>query len=112
MKKLIVMAMVLGLCLVGSLHGGEIEDAGSLLIGLTNLGVISSDQNATDMFIYVEPLWWKKQSHARKTALVKAGMVLAGGIVPPKEGVIVQDMTSKSTVAIGFIKRGTIKIYK
>jgi hypothetical protein len=47
-----------------------------------------------------------------KTAVVQAGMVIAGGTDQPKEGVIVQEMTSKSIVAIGFIKKGTIKIYK
>jgi hypothetical protein len=111
-KKFIVMAMVVVFCLVGQVQADKIGDAGALLLTLIHKKVAYCDENATDMFIYVEPLWWKKQTHTMKTAVVQAGMVIAGGTDQPKEGVIVQEMTSKSIVAIGFIKKGTIKIYK
>lgn len=115
MKKFIVIAMVLVFCLVGSVHNSQsmdVDAAGKIILDLTREGMIYGDQNATDMFIYVEPLFWKKLSHIGKMNLVKAGMTMAGGIPTPKEGVIVKDMTTKSTVAIGFIDTGKIKIYK
>lgn len=112
MKKFIVMAMVLVICLVGSVHNSQsmdVDAASKIILDLTREGMIYGDQNATDMFIYVEPLFWKKLTHVQKMNLVKAGMEISKGI---KEGVIVCDMTSKSTVATGSIDTGRIKIYK
>lgn len=113
MKKLIIMAMVLVFCLVGLAQAGKKPDSitasGVFLIALTNQGHIRCEQNTTDLFIYVEPLFWKGLTHAEKTLLVHAGMEASGAI---KEGVIIQDMTSKSTLATGTIATRRIRIYK
>jgi hypothetical protein len=110
MKKLIIMTMVLVFCLVGSVQAQTALDAASanLIANLTKDGTITLDYNDTDMFIYVEPLFWNKLTHAQKRAMVISGMVTAKG----KDGVIIVDMTSKSTLATGTIATRRIRIYK
>ncbi|MEJ2672122.1 MAG: hypothetical protein P8168_07965 [Deltaproteobacteria bacterium] len=112
MKKSIIMAMVLVFCLAGQVQaqtGTDLNSAAERAISsLSQSGMIQLDSNDTDLFIDVEPLFWKTLTHAQKRALVISAMVTAKG----KDGVIVRDMTSKSTVATGTIATRRIRIYK
>jgi len=84
----------------------------TLLAGLSQKGLIQICPGDISAFVLVEPLWWKKLTHVRKQKTVQAMINVARTERKSPDFVIFQDMTSRETVAKGFVKSGEIKIYK
>jgi len=84
----------------------------TLLAELSQKGFIQICPGDISTFILVEPLWWKTLTHIRKDKNVQAMINGARTEGSPPEFVIFQDMTSRDTLAKGFVKSGEITVYK
>jgi hypothetical protein len=82
MKKLIVMAMVLVFCLVGSVQAQK-KTSEVNLVDLVSRKIVtlkeSPSGNGSKNFLIIEvPLsWWKKQTKATKESVVRQGIWLS-----------------------------------
>ena len=119
MKKLIVIAMVLAFCLVGSVQAQQQMDEPIrqfnviVQLGTKKLVTVDTDQSRKYTLIYVKPLWWKKQTQAMKQDIVGGGMMLSR--VQKRDviiGVYVVDKVSLDYLAFGSLQSGEIIIYK
>ena len=115
MRKMIVLAMVMLFCLVGMVEAGKMDSttasAGMLLVlaQQQKIAILTDvDTTGLSVTILVEPLWWKTLTHRQKVGLVNAAMAVAG----EKRFVYINDMTSRDTVAEGWINERRVKIYK
>jgi len=121
MKKKFVLLLIVLLGLSLSLSTAAIakqkqmdkETACAIVLSkLSHQGLIQVAPGDISTFILVEPLWWKNLTHRKKVVLVNAAMVVARTETKPPLFIIVQDMTSRDTVAKGFVERNEVKIYK
>jgi len=90
----------------------QVTLSATLLAGLSQKGLIQICPGDISSFVLVEPLWWKKLTHVRKQKTVQAMINVARTERKSPDFVIFQDMTSRETVAKGFVKSGNITIYK
>ncbi|MEJ2671464.1 MAG: hypothetical protein P8168_04525 [Deltaproteobacteria bacterium] len=96
----------------GKGQSDQVTLSATLLASLSQKGLIQICPGDISSFILVEPLYWKKLTHVRKQKTVQAMINVARTEKNPPEFVIFQDMTSRETLAKGFVKSGRITIYK
>jgi hypothetical protein len=90
----------------------QVTLSATLLAGLSQKGLIQICPGDISAFVLVEPLWWRNLTHIRKQKTVQAMINVARTERKRPDFVIFQDMTSRETVAKGFVKSGRITIYK
>lgn len=119
MKKISVLLLMILLGLSLSLPAmakkqqmDKVTACAIVLAKLSQQGLIQVAPGDISTFVLVEPLWWKTLTYRKKVVLVNAVMVVARTEKKPPMFVIVQDMTSRDTVAKGFIERNEVDIYK
>jgi hypothetical protein len=119
LTKLIVMAMVMSLFLVGSVQAQKKADDGVNLFDLGAKGIAtvkespSGDGSKNYLIIEVSPSWWKKQSKATKESVVNQGMMLAKAQKKNViHGVYVANKSNHKWLAYGDLSSGAIEIYK
>ena len=119
MKKGLVLLTVLLLSLSFSIptmakkkHMDQVTASAMVLANLSQQGLVQIVPTDQTTFMFVEPLFWKGLTHVKKLALVNAGITVTRTEKQPPLFVIVQDMTSKATLARGFLDKGNIEILK
>ncbi|TRZ51882.1 hypothetical protein D4S03_04315 [bacterium] len=123
MKKIMILAMVMVFCLVGSLQAQQQMDEGvrgfNLLIqlGIKKLAEVkecpSGNGKSNFTIIDISPSWWKKQTQSTKRDVVNGAMLL--GKAQKRvviKGVYVANRVSWEWLAYGDQETGTIEIYK
>jgi hypothetical protein len=90
----------------------QVTLSATLLAALSQKGFIQICPGDISVFVLVEPLWWKTLTHVRKEKTVQAMINVARTEHKRPDFVIFQDMTSRETVAKGFVQSGRITIYK
>lgn len=117
MKKLAKVFILMVLCSIifSSLPAkaaDQVTLSAGLLAALSQKGFIQVCPGDISVIVLVEPIYWKAQTHVRKQKVVQAMINVARTERNCPEFAIFQDMTSRETVAKGFIKSGKIEIYK
>jgi hypothetical protein len=117
MKKLAKPFLLMVLCAIifSSLPAkatDQVTLSAGLLAALSQKGYIQVCPGDISVFVLVEPMYWSAQTHVRKQKIVQAMINVARTEKNRPEFAIFQDMTSRKTLAKGFIKSGRIEIYK
>jgi len=83
-----------------------------VLAALSQKGLIQVCPAGISTFILVEPLWWKSSPHVNKVTLVNAAITVARTEKKKPDFIIIQDMTTRETLARGFVDKGTVEVFK
>lgn len=93
--------------------------AAAMLMSLADKGLVKFWFDDTGFYLLVEPKFWKNMLHVDKELLTRRAMQVSDGLNTHKghhiRSVLISDMTTQETLAVGFIKGtspGLIKIYK
>ena len=91
------------------------QEAGMRLLAMQSKGLIELSIGEPSTFMLVEPLGWKGLKHVEKKNLVRLALLFCQGL--NQEGknidfVIVQDMTSRDTLARAYVKENRFEISK
>jgi hypothetical protein len=110
---LIIPFLLLSLTFTGVAHGqkDQITQSAFLIATLSQKGLVQVCPG-DNIFVRVEPLYWRSLTHIRKQKTVQAMINLARSDNKGQDFVIFQDMTTSEKLATGYIKSGQIDIVK
>ena len=116
LSVLIILLVLLGFGLLTSADAkkkpDQVTTSAMVLAKFSLDGLIQSSPDDISTFVIVEPSWWNTLTNSQKGSLVNTVITVARNESNVPSLVIVQDMTSRDTVARGFVKKGIVQVYK